>query len=167
MEGLGPMSGKAKIMYSASANGGAGAFFDLALGYAPEALPDDCVPVSAKRHAALMAGQASGHQVIADNRGRPQLQALFPTTLAECRAAKANDIRREASRRIKVAMPIWRQLNALRENRDPGFWKIDAIRNASNLIEAQMMELPSAEAVRAYPVPGNPLWPTFDEPESV
>ncbi len=68
---------------------------------------------------------------------------------------------------IKVEMPIWRQLNALRENSDPGFWKIDAIRNASNLIQAQMMELPSAEAVRAYPVPANPLWPSFDEPESV
>lgn len=161
------MSEKAKILYSASANGGAGAFFDLAVGYAADALPDDCVPVSAKRHAALMAGQASGHRVVADNRGRPQLQALFPITLAECQVAKANEIRREAARRIKVEIPIWQQLNALRENSDPGFWKIDAIRAASNLIETEMMELPSTDAVGAYPVRANPLWPSFDKPESV
>lgn len=161
------MTKQAKIMYSASASGGAGAFFDLAIGYGKELLPDDCVNVSAKRHTALMAGQASGHRIVADNRGRPQLQALYPITLAEFQTAKASEIRREAARRIKVEMPIWRQLNALRENTDPGFWKVDAIRAASNLIETEMMELPSTDAVRAYPVRANLLWPSFDEPESV
>jgi hypothetical protein len=146
------------VKYSASARG----FFDTAL---HRAIPEDAEPVSASRYAALLAGQAEGHEIVPDKRGRPQLRQLASTTLEQTRAACVHAIKREAARRINERMPIWRQLNALRDNSDPGFHKIDAIRAASDLIEEQLADAETLDAIAAFPVRDHPLWPDFDNSE--
>lgn len=145
------------IKYSALHRG----FFDTSL---HAEIPDDAVSISPARHAALLAGQSEGYQIEPDKRGRPQLRAIAPTTLAGARAKQIKLIKREAARRIDVRMPIWRQINALRNNADPGFHEIDHIRAASDLIEEQISALVSFDAVEAFPVKDNPLWPEFDLP---
>lgn len=146
------------IKYSASARG----FFDTDL---HGSIPDDAVTVTRGRHAELLAGQADGREIVPDKRGRPQLRALRSASLAEARAACVHAIKREAARRIDHRMPLWRQINALRDNSDPGFHEIDAIRQASNLIEQQLLEISSIELVSDFPVSAHPLWPAFDRSE--
>lgn len=149
------------LKYSASARG----FFDSNL---HRVIPEDAVTITARRHASLLAGQAEGQEIVPDKNGRPQLKSLNPVTLAQARAARTREIKREAARRINERMPLWRQVNALRENRDPGFHVIDTIRAASNLIEAQLLDLKTIEAISSLPVQEHPLWPVFDgaEPDS-
>jgi hypothetical protein len=146
------------MKYRASARG----FFDSDL---HRTIPEDAVTVPARRYAALLAGQAEGHEIVADARGRPQLRSLQPQTVEAAMAACVHAIRQEAARRIDQRFPVWKQLNALRENRDPGFHEIDAIRAASNLIEGQMRELTDPAKVAAFPVIDNPLWPVFETGE--
>ncbi|GAA0651478.1 hypothetical protein GCM10009424_30690 [Sphingomonas ursincola] len=144
------------IKYSASARG----FFDTDL---HKQIPDDAVSVTARRHAELLAGQAAGGEIVPDKRGRPQMRPLAPATLEQARAACVHAIKREAGRRIDQRMPLWRQINALRDDSDPGFHAIDLIRSASNLIEEQLLSLPTVAAVATFPVSDNPLWPQFDQ----
>lgn len=144
------------IKYSASARG----FFDSDL---HRVIPDDAVTVTAKRHAALLAGQAEGHEIVPDARGRPQLRAFRSASLAESRAACVHAIKREAARRINERMPLWRQINALRDNSDPGFHEIDAIRAASDLIEIQIEELTEISALLTFDIAACTLWPDFGE----
>lgn len=144
------------MKYSASARG----FFDSDL---HRTIPEDAVTVSVRRYTALLTGQAAGHEIVPDARGRPQLRSLEPQTLDAAMAACVHAIREEAARRINRRLPIWKQLNALRENRDPGFHEIDAIRAASNLIESQMRELPTIDQIKSFSVVENALWPKFDE----
>lgn len=145
------------IKYSASSRG----FFDSAL---HRDIPEDAVTVSSRRHAALLAGQANGHEIVPDARGRPQLRSLQPQTVEAAMAACVHAIRQEAARRIYQRFPVWKQLNALRENRDPGFHEIDAIRAASNLIEQQLDAVTTLDGIAAFPVLDHPLWPQFDIP---
>lgn len=144
------------IKYSASARG----FFDTSL---HASIPGDAVPVAQKRYAALLKGQAEGHQIVPDVRGRPQLRSLAPATHASARAACVAAIKREAARRINECMPLWRQINALRDKSDPGFHQIDAIRAASDLIEQQVEELTEISALQAFDIAACPLWPDFGE----
>lgn len=143
------------IKYSASARG----FFDSNL---HRSIPEDAVTVSAKRHVALMTGQAEGYEIVPDDRGRPQLQRLTPSTMAEAQAASVHAIKREAARRIDQRMPLWRQINALRDGSDPGFHDIDLIRQASNMIEQQIVAIATLEQIVAFPVIDHPLWPVFE-----
>lgn len=145
------------IRYSASARG----FFDSDL---HRSMPDDAVAITRTRHAQLLAGQADGHEIVPDQRGRPQLRPLGPSTLPEARAACVHAIKREALRRIDMRMPLWRQINALRESFDPGFHEVDLIRAASNLIEEQIAAISSIDDIVGFPVTNHPLWPEFDDP---
>ena len=54
------------LFFSATAGG----FFDDAI-HSAEQIPDDAVAITAEDHAALMAAQAAGRQIIADSSGRP------------------------------------------------------------------------------------------------
>lgn len=146
------------IRYSASARG----FFDSRF---HRSIPQDAVTVTARRHAALLAGQAQGLEIVPDERGCPQLRSLRPQTVEAARSACVRAIRREASRRINQRFPIWKQLNAIRENRDPGFHEIDAIRAASNFIEDQVAALDDVLALTEFPIINNQLWPEFDRSE--
>ncbi|WP_446655218.1 hypothetical protein [Blastomonas sp.] len=152
------MGASNKVFYSAANCG----FFSQSV---HGALPDDAVPVTAKRHSALIAGQAEGYAIVPDARGRPQLRTLAPATLESTRAACVRAIKREAALRIENCMPVWRQINALRDNRDPGFHRIDAIRAASDLIEEQVQQLGSVEQLSRFPVSTHPLWPSLDASE--
>lgn len=150
------MSECQKIFYSASCGG----FFSPAV---HTSLPDDAVRITSTRHAALLAGQADGHEIIPDRRGRPHLRSLGPATIGEALSACVHEIKREAARRIDARMPLWRQLNAVRDGTDPGFHQIDAIRAASNLIESHIASLDDIAAVLAFDVRACTLWPEFAE----
>lgn len=144
------------IKYSAAKGG----FFDTAL---HRSVPEDAVTVSAKRHAELLIAQAQGYEIVPDKRGKPTLRSLKPETLLEAQAIVALAIRREAARRIEARIPLWRQVNALRDNTDPGFHEIDSIRAASNLIEQATAEVSTIEALAIFPIADNPIWPVFDK----
>lgn len=146
------------IKYSASAQG----FFDTDL---HRSIPDDAVTITKGRHKELLAGQAAGYEIVAGKRGRPKLRSLYSNSIEDARAASVRAVKREAARRIADTMPIWRQLNAMRENKDPGFHRVDLIRSASNLIEEQLGQLILMEEIAAFPVEQNPLWPDFDDGE--
>ncbi len=122
--------------------------------------------ITAKRHAALLADQDRGAAIIGDDNGRPR--AVFPpaASLADRRARLVDAIKAEAARRILAIAPLWQQLNDLRsptlEARHRGV-QIDAIRHASNLIEAEVKAL-KADAIDGFDVRSAPLWPVFDAP---
>lgn len=61
----------------------------------------------------------------------------------------AGDVKAEARRRILAIAPEWRQLNAIRENETAIFESIDAIRAASDTIEA-MDPIPSDYTADKY-----------------
>lgn len=144
------------MKYSASARG----FFDSDL---HRTIPQDAVTVTARRYAALLAGQAEGHEIVPDARGRPQLRSLLPQTVDAAMAACVHAIRQEAARRIDQRFPVWKQVNALRENRDPGFHEIDAIRAASDLIEQELMAISQIAQLASFPIADHPIWPAFDQ----
>lgn len=139
------------LFYSAAAHG----FFDDAIH--PD-LPDDAVPISAERHRELLAAQAIGAIITADNSGNPR--ASRPSLDAR-RTSALLRVKREAARRIEAIAPLWRQLNDQRAPTPEStarFTAIDAIRAASNLIEADVVDLPAA-ALDALDIAAHPLWP--------
>ena len=134
------------------------AFFDNAINVD---IPDDAVPVTPARHRELMDGQSKGGAIVAGDDGKPRLQAKPRPSLADRRARLLVRIRAEAYRRIEAASPIWRQLNDMRDPSPEGaarFLALDAIRAASNRIEALAAQCPAA-AIDAFPVGDNPEWP--------
>lgn len=139
------------LFFSATARG----FFDDAVHID---LPVDAVAISGDRHRELLAAQTSGATITADSSGKPR--AARPSIDARC-ATALRRVKREASRRIEAIAPIWRQLN---DQRAPSpesaarFAAIDAIREASNLIEAEVETL-SATALDAIDIAAHPLWP--------
>lgn len=144
------------FLWSPSRNG----FYAPAAPYPPGSLPDDLVPITASRHAELMAAQAAGATITADAKGRPRAQ--LPDA-SDRRRQLRGAIRAEARRRITQISPLWRQLNDLREQTPAAtarFARIDAIRAASTLIEQNLAEAP-ASALSTFPVATHLLWPEF------
>jgi len=140
------------IHFSAARNG----FFDDAI---HKALPADAVAITAARHRELLAAQEQG-AAIEPRDGRPAINRPVATVAAH-RAALIRRVKREAARRIETAAPIWRQLNDQRAPSPAGdarFAAIDAIRAASDAIEAQIATL-GADALAALDVAAHPLWP--------
>jgi hypothetical protein len=119
------------------------------------------VPITAARHATLMRAQASGAQIQNDQDSKPVAVAARPG-IAQVRGQAVRRIRNEAARRIDATVPVWRQVNALRNGTDPGWSRIDAIRAASNLIEEDVAALKSADAIATVDIANHPLWPEFD-----
>lgn len=137
-----------------------GCFFAVDAPYPAGSLPDDLIPVTAARHAELMAAQAAGATIISDAKGRPR--AKLPGQPDQRRQLRAA-IRAEARRRITAVSPLWRQINDLRHPSAAGearFARIDAIRAASALIEDNLAEVP-ATALATFPVATHLLWPEF------
>jgi len=112
-----------------------------------------------------MEAQARGAHILADGQTGLPL-AVFPEeTAATRRRAVVAAIKREASRRIEAASPIWQQLNDQRVPSAAGaarFAAIDAIRSASDAIENLLAEVSDTD-IAAFPVSENPLWPSFEE----
>lgn len=143
------------IFFSPSTSG----FHDDRLG----AIPRDAHKISPHRHRELMKGQAIGKRIVAGRDGQPVLVDRIEQSAETIRAGLIAGVRREAARRIEAISPQWRQLNDLREPSEPGaerFARIDSIRAASALIEATADQAP-AEALAAFPIRENLLWPEF------
>ncbi len=71
---------------------------------------------------------------------------------------KILETKAHASKRIGAIAPLWKQMNAARENpKDAIFSKIDVIRKKSNMIEAHLDTLTDAEA-GAYDIENSPIW---------
>ncbi|WP_288804059.1 hypothetical protein [uncultured Novosphingobium sp.] len=135
-----------------------GGFYDTDL---HDSVPDDALEVTNELRAQLMDAQAAGAQIaLSAETGLPE--ALSPLDDVENRrAALVRRTKAEAERRILAISPVWRQANDLRApcpDAEARFTAIDAVRAASNAIEA---ELAAAEpdALAAWPVADNPLWP--------
>lgn len=75
--------------------------------------------------------------------------------------AKIDEIKAEAAARIESTLPLWKQINLLREGKpnDPLFQKVDAIRVASDSIEAKLVALTDRDAVTGLDVSGAAEWP--------
>lgn len=139
------------IFYSAAHH----AFFDDAI---HATLPDDAQPISPARHRELLDAQASGATIEAGAKGQPRYR--HPSAEAR-RAALLRQVKGEAARRIARISPSWRQLNDLRAPSPEGadrFAAIDAIRSASDAIEADIARRPSAD-LAAIDLALHPLWP--------
>ncbi|WP_313335794.1 hypothetical protein [Sphingobium yanoikuyae] len=139
------------IFYSADRNG----FFDDAI---HADLPTDAQPITAGRHRELLDAQAAGATIEAGDNGKPRFRR--PSADAR-RAALLRLVKREAARRIAAVSPIWRQLNDQRAPTTDGearFAMIDAIRAASDRIEAQVAALDGA-ALASFALVSHPFWP--------
>ena len=125
--------------------------------------PKDAVQISSRRHAQLVAALAQGDAVTLGRNGKPTIIARRPDVAAQ-RAQLVAAIKREAARRVDQVSPIWRQINDARSPSAEGarrFAQIDAIRDASDAIEALLAEV-AARALGSFPVSDNPAWPEFD-----
>lgn len=124
-----------------------------------DAIPTDAVEITAARHAELLAAQAAGGEIVADSQGRPRISR--PSVDAR-RAAAIRRIKRHAAALIERVSPVWRQLNDQRAPSPEGaarFAAIDAIRVASDAIEAEVATL-SAAALDPLDIATHPLWPS-------
>ncbi|WP_267382601.1 MULTISPECIES: hypothetical protein [unclassified Sphingomonas] len=143
------------------------------------ALPDDAVPISAREHARLLAGQASGRSIVAAPNGRPTLSRSAAPKLDQLRAGAVRAVKREARRRILAVATIERQSNdnaaialaavanllgIVHDDREVTMAAlrrraaIDAIRAASNRIETTIAKA-NADDLAALDVMTLPLWP--------
>ena len=98
---------------------------------------------------------------MADENGYPCLSKIPKPTIVDLRAALVRRVKREAARRIEAIAPIWRQMNDGRWPTVEGtarFAAIDAIRAASNTIEAEIAGA-SAKDLKAIDLANHPLWP--------
>jgi hypothetical protein len=151
------------LHYSAAHN----SFFDSGI---HAELPDDAVPITAARHGELMAGQAEGKCIVADSKGRPRLARRPALPLEQQRAAALRRVRAEARRRILSVASLERQANdnaaiamqalqiaqagastidttAALDRRA----RIDAIRAASNALEAAIATMNAGELTALDP----------------
>lgn len=135
------------------------------------ALPADAVPISDQRHLELLEGQSSGKIISADASGAPRLLNPPARPIAERRRLAIRFVKREAERRILAVAPIWRQLNDARDlpasagDRrqaiEARFAAIDAIRAASDAIEARIAGMGAAD-LAAFDPAADHLWKGTD-----
>ncbi|MEG3182124.1 hypothetical protein [Sphingomonas sp. LT1P40] len=146
-----------------------GGFYDPAVN---TAIPTDAVRVTRHRHAELLAARSAGQRIVADAKGRPQIRPV-KVTLDQHRAAAVRAVKDEARRRILAIASLERQANdnaalalaagfielsteglAARDRRV----RINAIRAASNAIEAIITTMPASN-LTAFDAAAHPLWP--------
>lgn len=123
-------------------------------------LPADAVPITAARHAELIAAQETGAEIVPSDRGTPIIHRHKPTA-EELRAKLLAETDREANRRILAISPIWQQMNDMRQPSDAGmerFVAIDAVRAASNAVERAIAACPAAQ-LTDFTVSTHTLWP--------
>lgn len=111
-------------------------------------LPPDAVAIAADHHARLLAAQSAGKRIVPGPGGRPAAKPRAAIPFDAVRAAAIAQVKREAARRIAAAAPLWRQLNALRSPAGaaaPLFVTVDAVRAASDRIEAAIAVMGAAE----------------------
>lgn len=131
-----------------------------------DAVPEDAVAVTSRQHAALVDGRLHGRVIALNERGKPRLvdAPRSAVTLDEAIVA----IKREARRRILAIASLEKQSNdnaamalgVAPEARDRRR-QIDAIRAASNAIEATITASPAA-TLSTFNVGDAALWPAKD-----
>jgi hypothetical protein len=143
-------------------------------------IPADAVAITRRRHAELLAGRSAGREVRAGAKGKPELAPLRKPTVDQLRGWAVLDVKREARRRILGIASLERQANdnaaiALRgmvpadEQPSPAQFAaisaaierrhtIDAVRAASNAIEATIATMPAANLTN-YDAAADPRWP--------
>ena len=145
-----------------------GGFYDPAIN---RSLPDDAVRISNARYAELIAARSAGKRVVADPAGRPVIKAA-KLNLAQLRDGAVAAVKSEASRRILAIASLERQANdtasiALEAFAGAGTdidgaldrrARIDAIRAASNAIEAQVERMPAVN-LAVFDPSTHTLWP--------
>ena len=113
--------------------------------------PEGAVEIEEARHGELLDAQAAGKEIYADEDGAPRYRQP-QVSAAERRKALSRMVKAEAERRILAIAPIWKQLNDLRAPMTPEagdrFDRIDAVRSASNQIEARLVGMPADELQR-------------------
>lgn len=161
------------MFYSPSSGG----FFDPAV---HREIPGDAVRISKARHAELVAARSAGKTIAPDRAGRPIVKTVRPS-LDQLRAAAVVAVKAEARRRILAVASIERQAN---DNAALAEWailasapsaerakfaaayfdasarrgRINAIREASNTIEAQIARMPAAN-LTAFDPSSHSNWP--------
>lgn len=155
------------MFFSASTGG----FYDPAIN---RDLPADAVQISRARHSELIAARAEGKVIAADRRGRPMIREPR-IGVEQLRSRAVAMVKAEARRRILAVASLERQANdnaaialaafagqaanideasaALDRRR-----RIDAIRAASNAIEAQIERMPATN-LAAFDPSTHSLWP--------
>lgn len=145
-----------------------GGFYDPAIN---RDIPADAVRISRARHAELLAARSAGKPVVADATGRPVVK-LVRLNREELRDRAVAAIKAEARRRILAIASLERQANdnaavALEAFAGAGTdiegaldrrYRIDAIRAASNAIEAVVARMPASNLTSLDPST-HPLWP--------
>ena len=130
-------------------------FYDVAIH--GDTIPADAVEISDDLHRELLEAQAKGHAIDVDARGQP---VIAPVERPPTRARLERLIKREAQRRIEIVAPLWRQLNDLRSGAPDAarrFAEIDAIRHASERVEAELTATGDAD-LASFDVTGSPYW---------
>lgn len=154
-----------------------GGFYDPAIN---PIVPADAVRISRERFGELIAARAAGKVIAPDRNGRPTIRVPRIGT-DQLRAAAVVAVKAEARRRILAVASIERQTN---DNAVFADWailgqadvprslalteayfdararrhRIDAIREASNAIEAQIARMPAAN-LTAFDPSSHPNWP--------
>lgn len=145
-----------------------GGFYDPAI---HNTLPADAVRISKARHAELIAARSAGKSIAADANGRPVIKAVR-LSLDQLRDRAVTVIKAEARRRILAVASLERQANDNAEIAIEAFAgaasdiggaldrraRINAIRTASNAIEAQIERMPAAN-LTAFDPSTHSLWP--------
>lgn len=139
-------------------------FYSATAGFLDDAihatLPSNAQPIGAVRYRDLLAAQASGAVIEANEDGRPRIRRPV-VTLTSRRATLIRQVKREAARRIEAISPLWRQSNDLRAPTDEGsarFAAIDAIRAASDALESEIVAADSASLSR-IDIAAHAAWP--------
>ncbi|MFC3579529.1 hypothetical protein [Sphingomonas hylomeconis] len=162
------------LRYAASTN----AFYDVRVH--GEAIPTDAVPISAARHAELLAAQGA-RRIVAGASGKPAQTPAPRVTRADLLARAVAAVKREAARRILAIASLERQANdnavmaslalQLVTGTEDGpditadavtaqgrRAAIDAVRVASNKIEAAIATWAMA-ALSKFDAGADPRWP--------
>lgn len=125
--------------------------------------PAGAVKITDARHGQLLEALGEGHSVVAGKGGKPAIKKA-KADIATLRADAVRRVKAEAKRRIVKVAPIWRQINDMRFTSPEGearFAQIDAIRAASDEIEAFAADLTAAQ-LRDYDIAKSPFWPEID-----
>jgi hypothetical protein len=144
------------------------AFFDEA----HPAIPADAVAITARRHRQLLAGQAAGRPIVTGAGGKPVNAGARRLSAEQLRDRAVLQVKREAGVRILAVASLARQSNdnaaialaaidgdaAAAAEPIARRRRIDAIRAASDALEAQIARMPAANLTN-FDAAAQPHWP--------
>jgi hypothetical protein len=141
-----------------------------------DTVPGDAQPITDRRHRELLEGQGQGRKIRAGKSGKPELTPATRATRELLLKRAIFDIKAEARRRILATASLERQANDAASIAIEAYCgagtdlegalerraKIDAIRTASNLVEATIADWASA-ALTAFDAGAATWWPEWSD----